>query len=205
MGGKMLDRIRSLIIKKKIKVKFNKIKKICDIDDSVIIFKETEISNGTGNKNNISIGKNSVVNGNLILYSIGDKIKIGSNTYVGLNTRIWAMGKIEIGDNVLIAHNVNILDNNSHSIDIDVRKKELNYILTKGYPKDNIFNVKIKDIKINDGAWIGMNSVILKGVEIGENAIVAAGSVVTKDVPPNIIVAGNPAKVIKILNKNDFD
>ena len=196
----MLGRIKSLIDKILVKTKYNAIKKTCFIGNNVIIFKETQIINNTGNKNNLSIGNNSVINGNIILYSIGDKIIIGSNTYIGINTRIWSMGKIQIGDNVLIAHNVNVFDNNSHSIDINIRKNELNYILTKGYPKKNLFNVSIGNIKVNNGVWIGMNSIILKGVEIGENAIVAAGSVVTKNVQPNTMVAGNPARVIKKIN-----
>lgn len=61
--------------------------------------------------------------------------------------------------------------------------------------------VKSKPIKICDDAWIGMNCIILKGVTIGEGAIVGAGSVVTKDVPAWTVVAGNPAKVVKTLLK----
>lgn len=201
----MLSKIKSAIYNAVIKIKFSRVRKICNIDKSVLIFKETEIVNATGNRNNIYIGKDSAINGNLVLYPFGQKIKIGDNTYIGIGTRIWAMDKIEIGSNVFIAHNVNIFDNNSHSTDINIRKKELKYILSKGYPKENIFNVKISSVVINDGVWIGMNSIILKGVKIGENSIVAAGSVVTKDVPSNVIVAGNPATVIKKLNESKLN
>lgn len=165
--------------------------------ENVSLFKETQIINGTKDVNNIIIGNNCCIRGTLIAYPIGGKIKLGNNCYIGDMSRIWSMENVEIGDDVLIAHNVNIHDNNSHSVNYEVRKNELSYILTKGHPTTNIFNIGIASIKINKGAWIGFNSSILKGVTIGEGAIVAAGSVVTKDVPPYTMVAGAPAKVIK--------
>ena len=63
--------------------------------------------------------------------------------------------------------------------------------------KKNWANIITKPIKIDNGAWVGFNSIILKGVTIGKNAAIAAGSVVIKDVPPNTMVGGNPAKIIK--------
>lgn len=172
------------------------------IGNNVKIFKETEIKNFTADRENITIGNDSVIRGKLTLFPSGKKIAIGDNTYIGSNTIIWIMDEIEIGDDVLIAHNVNILDNNSHSTDINTRKNELSYIVSKGQPKENIFNISISKIKINNGVWIGMNSIILKGVEIGENAIVAAGSIVTKNVPPNTMVTGNPARVVKTIKED---
>ena len=61
------------------------------------------------------------------------------------------------------------------------------------------------DITIGSYAWIGMQSIILKGVTIGENSIIAAGSVVTSDIPPNVVVGGVPAKIIKHLNITKAD
>ncbi|MFD0830617.1 acyltransferase [Mucilaginibacter boryungensis] len=75
-------------------------------------------------------------------------------------------------------------------------KAGLNFIAGKNWDV-----VKTKPIKICSDAWIGMNCIILKGVTIGEGAIVAAGSVVTKDVPAWTVVAGNPAKVVKTLTQ----
>jgi acetyltransferase-like isoleucine patch superfamily enzyme len=71
-----------------------------------------------------------------------------------------------------------------------------------GLPKD-WRHIKRKPIKICDKSWIGFNSIILKGVTIGEGAIVGAGSVVTRDVPPWTIVAGNPAKVIQDISEHE--
>ena len=193
----MLSKIKLFMNKILIRDKFNKLKKICDIDKTVMIFDETEIINCTKSRSKIVIKGNSAIRGHIFLYSFGNYIKIGKNCYIGEYSNLIIMDSLEIGNHVMIAHHVNIYDNNSHSTDINVRKNELQYIITKGHPIENIFHVKNIGIKIKDGAWIGMNSIILKGVVIGENAIVAAGSVVTKDVQPNTIVAGNPTRVIK--------
>lgn len=64
-------------------------------------------------------------------------------------------------------------------------------------------NVKISRLTICDKSWIGFNSILLKGITVGEGAIVGAGSVVTKDVPPWTIVAGNPAKIIREIGVNE--
>ncbi|MDD9148848.1 acyltransferase [Sporolactobacillus sp. CQH2019] len=193
----MIGKIKATLNKAYLMHKLRTFKKNCTIGNDVVIYRETKISNLTTDKKKILIGDESVINGMLILYPFGEKIDIGKNTYIGIGTRIWAMGKIEIGNNVLIAHNVNIIDNNSHSIESKIRKNELRYLINKGAPKENVFNIKKGDIKIGDNVWIGLNSIILKGVEIGENSIVAAGSVVTKNVPSNTMVAGNPARPIK--------
>lgn len=193
----MFGKIKATLNKAYLMHKMRTFKKNCTIGNDVVIYRETKISNLTTDKKKILIGDESVINGMLTLYPFGEKIDIGKNTYIGIGTRIWAMGKIEIGNNVLIAHNVNIIDNNSHSIESKTRMHELSYLVNKGFPKENIFNIKKGDIKIRDNVWIGLNSIILKGVEIGENSIVAAGSVVTKNVPPNTMVAGNPARPIK--------
>ncbi|MBC8770466.1 acyltransferase [Arenibacter sp. BSSL-BM3] len=80
-----------------------------------------------------------------------------------------------------------IVDNDSHRISIDINER-------RKAPKSN-------PIIIEDNVWIGMNSLVLKGVCIGKNSIVAAHSVVTKNVPENVLVGGNPAKIIKTLTK----
>lgn len=88
-------------------------------------------------------------------------------------------GGIFIGDDVYIAPKVNIITINH---DINPYKRTITYC---------------KPVYIEDRVWIGLGAIILAGVRVGENSIVAAGAVVTKDVPRNSIVAGNPAKVIK--------
>lgn len=96
----------------------------------------------------------------------------------------------------MIAHNVNIFDNDTHPTDYLERRQDAENILCYGKFED-FSSLKKAPVMIGDDVWIGCNSIILKGVTIGNGSIVAAGSVVTKDVPANVIVGGNPAKILK--------
>ncbi len=105
--------------------------------------------------------------------------------------------EVVIGDNVWISYDCLLLDNDGHSMDADIRRNDLqNYMA--GRPK-NWSVVKHRSITIENDAWIGARAIILKGVKIGKASIIAAGSVVSKDVPPNCIVGGNPASFIRQL------
>jgi acetyltransferase-like isoleucine patch superfamily enzyme len=95
---------------------------------------------------------------------------------------------------------VNTHDTNSHSIDPHLRSEHFSAIMNTGHPKENIFDIKSSPVVIEDDVWLGFNSTVLKGVKIGKGSIVAACSVVTKDVPPNVIVAGNPAKLVRSIS-----
>lgn len=167
------------------------------IDSSVIIFLETSIYAAMGK---VKVGKNTCIRGTLEIQRENGIIEIGDNCYIGDYTRIWAAERIIIGDHVLIAHNVNIFDNDTHPTDYLERRNDAYNIIFKGIRK-NYPSLKSKPVVIEEDAWIGCNSVILKGVKIGRRAVVASGSVVTKDVPPETMVAGNPARVVKLLKK----
>lgn len=110
----------------------------------------------------------------------GKEVKIGRNCSILNNVLFMAAGGITIGDGAMIAANAQLITNNH-----DEHKR---WILT------------CAPIEIKRNAWIGAGATILPGVTIGENAIVAASAVVTKDVPDNAVVAGVPAKVIKYID-----
>lgn len=101
------------------------------------------------------------------------------HVYIGQNSIIHIYSKLHIGNECWISWNVSILDGDGHNL------------------KHKDFDNKPEPIIINDKVWIGNNSVILKGVEIGEGSVVGSGSVVTRSVPPNCLVVGNPARIIK--------
>lgn len=166
------------------------------IDKDAVIYKQAHIYN-SNSKNAITIGKGSHIVGMLLTAKNAGAINIGNNSYIGEGSRLYSVLKITIGNNVQIAHNVNIFDNNIHSIDPIERQKEFISNTTQGFIKINDWHEK--EVAIGDNVWIGTNCIILKGVTIGENTIVAAGSVVLKDLPPNVIAAGNPAKIVKII------
>lgn len=150
---------------------------------------------------NISLGNNTVIRGNLMTYPHegGGKIVIGDDCYVGDHTKIWAGEQIYIGNRVLISHNCNIFDSTTHPIDKQQRYLHEKEIITTGFPHKLYNTLTQEKVWIGDDVWIGCSCIILKGVTIGEGAIISAGSVVTKDVPPNVLVGGNPAKVLKEL------
>lgn len=112
-------------------------------------------------------------------------LSVGFRTYIGEGNNIRAGGgKITIGKNCLISQHVTIVASN-HNTKLERPINE------QGWSKNNNF------VTINDDVWIGAGSIILPGVTIGNGAVIAAGSVVTKNIPEYAIVAGNPAKVIK--------
>ncbi len=120
-------------------------------------------------------------------------VVVGNNTFIGAST-IVAAENVEIGNDVLIAWGCWIVDHNSHAISWRTRSPDVKEWRAGRKKWGGVIK---KAVHIQDKAWIGFNSIILKGVTVGEGAIVGAGSVVTKDVPPWTIVAGNPARVIR--------
>jgi acetyltransferase-like isoleucine patch superfamily enzyme len=150
----------------------------------------------------IKIGSNTIVCGELLLFAHNGSIEVGRDCYIGERSKIWSAENVRIGDRVLISHNVNIHDTDGHSIDKEARHKHFQQISTVGHPLENI-DIPAKSISIGDDVWIGFNATILKGVTIGKGAIIGASSVVTKDVLPYTIVAGNPAKLIKNINPDE--
>jgi acetyltransferase-like isoleucine patch superfamily enzyme len=169
------------------------------IDNSAKLLPDAIIENLSGNPSLISIGPGSVLRGQLLVFPHGGRISIGKDCYLGDNSRIWSAESVTIGDRVYMSHNVNIHDTNSHSIDPVFRHKHFLEIMSNGHPQENSVDIVSRALFIEDDVWIGFNSVVLKGVRVGKGSIIAAGSVVTKDVPPFSIVAGNPAQVIRKL------
>ena len=149
-------------------------------------------------KSKIVIGNNTIVRG-VIRRDGHAQINIGDNVYIGDDCIIAVSDYLTIGNNTLIAHGVHIIDNNSHPINWKDR-----YLQNISYRvSNNEFQNKVScaGIEIGTHVWIGFNSFIAKGINIGDRSIIAANSVVTKSVPPDCIVAGNPAKIIKSLEK----
>lgn len=139
--------------------------------------------------NDVHIGENSFL-GPVLQYAgieYSPKIVIGENTIVGKNCSIAAIDRVKIGKNVLFAGHVHITDH-SHGYEDITRPIAPQKLISKG------------PVIIEDDCWLGFSCEILSGVHIGKHSIVAARAVVTKDVPPYSIVAGNPARVVKQYN-----
>jgi acetyltransferase-like isoleucine patch superfamily enzyme len=168
------------------------------IDITSKFYEETIVHNCANDKSKILIGSGTHIQGELLVQKYGGQINIGNNCYVGIGTKIWSGELVTIGNNVLISHNCDIIDSDTHEIDY-IERATRSAELMKNGPLDTKGNILTKPIIINDYAWISFNVAILKGVTIGKGAIVAAGSLVTKDVPAFTVVAGNPAVIIKQL------
>ena len=113
----------------------------------------------------------------------GYNISVGNNFYMNHNCTILDPAKVESGDNVFIAPNCSFYTA-GHPIDVEQRNKGLEYA---------------KPIKVGNNVWIGGNVIVLPGVTIGDNVTIGAGSIVTKDIPSNVIAYGNPCRVVKEL------
>ena len=102
-----------------------------------------------------------------------------------------------MGNRVLISHNVFIVDNRTHPIDPDLRHAQ--YMSKHGFPFPDNMDLDGKPIFIEDDVLIAANVIILRGIKIGTGSIVAAGAVVTENVPARVVVAGNPARIVRKL------
>lgn len=110
----------------------------------------------------------------------GDEIRVGHNVFVNQNCTFYDLGGLDIADDVMIGPNVSIITT-GHPLGPSQRRT-----VTIGKP-----------IVIEKNVWIAAGATIIGGITVGENSVVAAGSVVTKDVPPNTLVGGNPARIIR--------
>lgn len=153
--------------------------------------------------NNISIGVNFISGKNLRIQAISSYfdfkytpiIEIGNDVTINPNCQIVAINKIVIGDNVLIASNVFISDHSHGEINFEdiATPPALRKLASKG------------PVYIEDNVWIGQNVSILSNIKIGRNSIIGANSVITKNVPAYSIAVGNPAKVLRQIEKIDDD
>lgn len=117
----------------------------------------------------------------------GHHVHLGNNIYMNSNTTMVDDGHIYIGDYVQIGPNITIATAN-HPIDPELRKRGLQYN---------------KDVHIGNNVWIGANTIIVPGVTIGDDTVIGAGSVVTKDIPSHVVAVGNPCRVLREVSEHD--
>lgn len=154
----------------------------------------------------LEIGEGSHIFSNFALLRPQSRIKIGKHCQLG-NSQFICAERIDIGDDVIMAWGCTIIDSDNHSLNwndrrFDVERCRNDYIQTQGHDlarSHDWSKVQIQQVLIRDKTWIGFNAIILKGVTIGEGAVIGAGSVVTSKIDPWHVCAGNPCKTIKKL------
>lgn len=131
-------------------------------------------------------------------FALGERGTCSIGDFTLLNGAIiMAEERIEIGSHCLIAWNVGIADSDFHPISPAERRADAEALAPYFKDKPDRPSLVAAPVVIADNVWIGMNAIILKGVTIGDNSVVAAGAVVSKPVPANVVVAGNPAVVVR--------
>lgn len=148
-------------------------------------------SNGIKLGRNVTIARNAILQCTGVIANLGTGIRIGDYSAVGAMSYLGGQGGIEIGDHVIMGPGVKIFSENHNTSDLEIP------IRLQGESR--------LGVKINNDCWLGAGVIIVDGVTIGIGSIIAAGSVVTKDIPPFSIAAGVPARVIKNRNEKNQD
>lgn len=178
------------------KITFLRLKKrISHLGENILLYRTASIRLiNNASPENISLGDFSRVYGNITLCGKG-KITIGDYSQIGANSCCWSVNSITVGTHTAIADHVMIVDNNNHPV--NPADRHIMQQTPSGSFERSWINSDSSPIFIGNNCWIGQFSRICKGVHIGNGSVIAANSVVTKDVPENVIVAGNPAKIVK--------
>jgi acetyltransferase-like isoleucine patch superfamily enzyme len=165
------------------------------IAESVIIGSAAKIRS-VGPPEHVRVGDYTYLDGEIMMLTPEARCSFGTHGFLGTESRLWVQRSITIGDFVLIAPRVDIFDNDSHALDARIRREDAIDQFERKRPM-SYDRVPCAEVVIENDVWIGTRSTILKGVHIARGAVIAAGSVVTKDVPEFTLVGGNPARVIR--------
>jgi len=167
----------------------------CQAGPGTCFFPPSRVENAGRDRAAIRVGARCQVHGRLLVFAGGGEIVIGDDCFFGEGSEIWSGASVRIGARVFVAHGVNIHDTTSHPRSARLRHIQFARRDDPEYERA-LKEVRTAPVAIEDDAWIGLNAVVLKGVTVGRGAIVGAASVVTRDVPPFAVMAGNPARQV---------
>ena len=155
-----------------------------------------------GDRQNVQIEGPCAIRG--IVRAEGGRIHIGKFAYIGDGSIICARDSITVGAATLLAHGVQVLDNNSHPTQSFQRMIQFRRML--GDKRINApLEIDAAPVVIGDRCWLGLNSIVAKGVTIGNDTIIGAGSVVTRSLEPGVVAAGNPAAAVRKLSQAELE
>jgi acetyltransferase-like isoleucine patch superfamily enzyme len=158
------------------------------------IFAGARLENLSGKGTTIRIGEQCQIYGEILTYWNAGQVEIGNDCFLGRQSRVWSQESVRIGNHVQIADLVDVHDSDGHPMDPSERRLDVDAIFAGTYrvPRSPVSSAVV----IEDHVRIGLRAIVLKGVTIGAYSVVSPGAVVTKDVPPRTVVAGNPARVV---------
>ena len=150
-----------------------------------------------GRGGTIGIGSGSIVRARIDFDRPDGVVRIGDRCFVGASHLV-CHSRIELGNDVILSWGITIVDHDSHSLDWAHRKKD---VVDWARGHKDWHGVRTGPVRIGDRVWIGFGATVLRGVTIGEGSVIGAQAVVTKDVEPYVVVAGNPARVVRRLDR----
>jgi galactoside O-acetyltransferase len=145
--------------------------------------------------NSLRVGENSIVHADISFEEAGGEIRIGNRSFIG-RSHLVCYRSLTIGDDVIMSWGVTIVDHDSHGISWEERCDD---VVDWAKGQKSWKHVAHAPVVVQDKVWIGFNVSVLKGVTIGEGAVIGACSVVTHDIPPYALAVGNPARVVRSL------
>jgi len=148
----------------------------------------------------IHVGADCLIEGSLGTETEVSRLLIGNNVYIGRSVLV-SVSSLIVEDDVLISSDCLIQDSDNHNIRYSVRKNDCQDWKNGQHHDWGV--TPTAPVRICRGAWIGAKSIVLKGVTVGEGAVVGAGSVVTRNVDPYTVVAGNPARLIRVIDDSN--
>lgn len=146
--------------------------------------------------NRLSIGDQSIIHADISFEDKGGEVRIGCRTFIGRSNLV-CYRSVVIGDDVIMSWGITVVDHDSHSVDWTKREHDVHLWANERKIWDHVARAPVK---ISNKVWIGFNVSVLKGVTIGEGAVIGACSVVTRDIPPYALAVGNPARVVRSLH-----
>lgn len=151
----------------------------------------------SGHQAELQLGAGSLFSAHVVFERPGARLQVGDRSFVGGKSMFSIAESVSIGSDVMMSWGCTVADHDSHSLDFRHRAHDVENWLDG---RKDWTHVRRAPVIIGDKVWIGFNCSILKGVTVGEGAVVAANANVTRDVPPWTLVAGNPARVIRQLD-----
>ena len=195
-----LGRLMAIETQRRERLRLEGLRDVATIDATAWVDPAATITSYANDPSRVVIGAKASIQGHILVMPQGGKVTVGAKSLVGPDARLWSAASISIGSYVMISHGVNIHDNNSHSTSWRERRAEIDIVYPYLSLTPHAFELRPQPVVIEDDVWVGFGSTILKGVTVGRGAIIGCNTLVTTDVEPFTLVAGNPMRVVRRLD-----